>query len=177
MCRINAGYAPQFLPAEFADTLFALGFVVGEKISGAKVVRQNLPALRCDKDLWPRTSGRPARSAIPASAVAMFQFQRHARRAGFDLLQLRIVMRDAFGKSATASLRSSTRYTASNVSITERIALGSSLTRFTGMTPQRSNSHLSGAKRNICTAAMKFTLRGSCNRMTNGSVTSWDDWP
>ena len=28
----------------------------------------------------------------------MFEFQRHARRAGFDLFQLRIVVRDAFGE-------------------------------------------------------------------------------
>jgi hypothetical protein len=59
-------------------------------------MRQNVAAI----NLLGRI-GQPHRHNLQSefSSVPMLQFENHPRRAAFDLLQLRILVRDAFGKN------------------------------------------------------------------------------
>ena len=87
------------LGREFADTFFAVCLVVGEKIRRTNRLAKVRQCFAAVKLLGGKRQADGHDLQSEFAAVAMFEFQRHARRASFDFLQLWIVMRDAFGKN------------------------------------------------------------------------------
>ena len=91
---------PLDLSGEPLDALFAALGVARQEISRTNrfaKMHERIAAIQLFGRI--RQTDRDHLQAEPAR-VPMFQFQRHPRRSAFDLLQLRILIRDAFGENA-----------------------------------------------------------------------------